>query len=136
MDLKKIDKKSIKIISLGLLGIIVLMVIFVFIKNLFSNHNLSYSKIEDKLVEAAENYYEVHKDELPNNGENKTISIDTLVESEKIKSLDNYLSKNIACTAEVKVYNNDGNYLYIPVLDCGEEYKTISIKNKIIVTTG
>lgn len=132
MDLKKIDKKSIKIISLGLLGIVVLIILFVVIKNLFSNHNLSYSKIENKLVAAAENYYKVHEDELPNNGENKTISVDTLVESEKIKSLDNYISDNVTCNAEVKVYNNDSNYLYIPALDCGDEYKTNSIKQHII----
>lgn len=132
MDLKKLDKKSIKIITLGLLGIIVLIILFVVIKNLFSNHNLSYDKLEDKLVTSAKKYYEVHKDELPSSGENKTISVDTLVESEKIKSLDNYISKDVTCTAEVKVYNNDGNYLYIPSLACGEEYKTTTIKKQLI----
>lgn len=132
MNLKKIDKKTLRLIFFGLLVLLVLIIIISIFGLIFSNRNLSYDKLEGKLIKATKEYYEHHKEELPGNTEIKKISVDTLVESEKIKSLDNYVSEGVICKAEVSVYNNDGNYSYIPFLDCGEAYVTLSLKDKII----
>lgn len=132
MDLKKIDKKTLRLIFWGLLGLLILIVVISIFALAFNKRNLSYDKLEDKLVKATKEYYEYHKDELPGNTETKKISIDTLIESEKIKSLDNYVPKDVTCNAEVSVYNNDGNYSYIPFLNCGEAYITSSLKDEII----
>ncbi len=128
--LKKIDAKYRIFVIIGIIMVVFIMVIA--IASLFTNHKMSFSKIEQKMKTAAQNYYEDHTDQLPvQDGDKVTITVDTLVEAKKIKSL-NQLSNVDSCTGTVTILNNNGYYLYLPYLDCGENYQTSTILSKII----
>lgn len=114
-------------------GFIVALFIFMGIVKLISGSRLSYDNVEIKLKNAAVEYYKDHSELLPN-VEGNTVSVDatTLHESKKIKSLDKIVKKGSSCTGEVKVQKNGDFYLYTPYLDCGEEYKTTNLTDKIL----
>ena len=131
MNLKKIDKKLYKYIVIAS-SVMALVIVFILVVSIMSGGRVSYSAAESKIKAAAISYYAAREDELPIVGESVTLSIDTLVEAEKIKSLDKLLKDESAtCTANVTVSNNNSYYLYSVILDCGEAYKTSLLTDKI-----
>lgn len=121
--IKKMDKKKMAI------GIIVFIVIIVCLiggsllyYNLFAKKN--FQEIETIMTNAAKEYYNYHQKELPtNSGESKSISISDLVASEYMKTTEEYLKdENIICKGSVNVTNVNGNFRYVPLLDCGKDY--------------
>ena len=128
--LKKIDAKYRLFVMVGI--IIILFVLIIAITSLFLNRKMSFTKIEQKMKSAAQSYYADRDDQLPKqDGEKVTVTVDALVEAKKMKTLDQ-LSKVEACTGSVTVLNNNGFYLYLPYLDCGENYQTSTIASHII----
>lgn len=120
-----------KIILISLL-VIVLIIIIIILVSVFKKTILTYSELEDKMQSAAIDYYESNKDKLPNDGSTITISYDTLEEDERLKSIDSYLEKGNTCSGRVVIRNTNDNYSYTPFLDCGDDYKTIELYNKIL----
>lgn len=122
------DKKTVKIavIVIGvLLGIILLIVAF---KSVVGD-KISYSKIENVMVRAAENYFESKPELLPadNFGETKIYTGD-LVSAGYMKEIVSYTKDNSnSCSGYVVVIKNDESYKYVPKLDCGSVYKTKSL---------
>lgn len=114
-------------------GFIVVLFIFMGISKAISGSRLSYDNVELKLKDAAISYYKDHSELLPKL-EGNTVSVDatTLQEAKKMKSLDKIVKKGITCTGEVTVQKNGEFYLYTPYLDCGEEYKTSNLTDKIL----
>ncbi len=128
--LKKINPKYRIFVVIG--SIIILFIVIIAIASIFTNRTLSFTKIEQKMKTAAQNYYNDNKEQLPlQDGGKTTITVDTLVEKSYIKPLDD-MSKVNACTGSITVLNNNGYYLYLPYLDCGDSYKTVTIASKII----
>ena len=113
-------------------GFIIVLFIFMGIVKAISGSRLSYDGVESKLKSAAISYYEDNKSLLPNVDGN-TLEVDdiTLVEAGKIKSLDKIAPKGSTCSGKVTVQKNGENYLYTPYLDCGDNYKTSNLTNKI-----
>lgn len=138
-SIKKVDKKII-IMAGMLLAIIVVIVIAIIVMSLTSSSNLSFEKIEEKLVIAAENYIGDNEDKLPKKvGEKIEINIETLLSGGYIKDLSEYTDENVKCGAKVIVAKTVSNYDYVPVLDCGKEYKTEFLYKKLlenVVTSG
>lgn len=129
------SKKRLLIISGGIVVFVILMIIILLLVNNLTKDK-GYTAIENKLLNAAQDYYADHKDLRPNDG-NKTVTITDgeLTSAGYIKNLSELTAKltNDSCTATVYVtYNKDTNgYRYTPILDCGENYKTETLASHI-----
>jgi len=120
-----------KIILIALIAIILLIILI----TIFSSSNsqkITYEQLENKMKEAATNYYKTNKDKLPKNGNSITISYNTLVESGNIEKMDKYLENSNMCTGKVTVKNINDKYIYTPYLDCGDDYKAIEFYSKVL----
>lgn len=96
-----------------------------------------YSDYEKKMVAAAKKYYKVNDKMLPS--ENNQISEVTLSKLIELKYMEDY-SKLKSCTGNVTVENKNGDYNYTSYLDCGDNYTSKLLFNRItdsknIVTT-
>lgn len=128
------DRKKLIYIMGGIMGGIILLVIIIFIVIGTSNKTLSYAKIESRLKTATENYLSDNENMLPKEeGGSTTIDFTTLEGGNYIKPLSKMLKEGISCSAKVIVTKNGENYLYSPMLNCGEEYKTEKFSSKILI---
>lgn len=138
--IKNLDNELLKKLGLiigGILVVLIILLIFIFI----NGGKLSYSQMENRILNAAKKYYKDNEKELPqNNNEVASISSDKLVEKKYIKDLAK-LSKNKkdTCTGNVTVTKNDDLYYYSVTLSCGNNYETKKLKDVIasdVVETG
>lgn len=126
----KIDDRLKKTMIISL-AVIFLIFVVVLIIGLIKNRNLSYSKVEDKMKEAAMAYYEDNSSKLPTEEENEVkVDVNTLVEGEYLKPLEKYIKKDKQCDGEIYVTLRNGDYIYTTYLNC-ENYSTNSLYNEI-----
>lgn len=126
-----INKKLITYLIIAIGGIVVLFIVLGII-SAFRGNRLSFEKVETKLKDAAVSYFQDRTNELPsNNGEQVVVDASILKEAGKIKDLSKITQKGAVCTGKVVVEKNGDYYLYTPYLDCGEDYKTINLTDKI-----
>lgn len=139
--IKYLDKKT-KIMLLSMLGVIFLIILLAIFANAFKSKLYSYAEVEDKMVLAAKAYYaeEENVSLLPTDGQELTITVNTLTTGNFMKSLTSLLKDGNDCTGEIRVSNAAGVYTYLPYLNCGEAYYSSELYNKMIakdlVTTG
>lgn len=122
-------------------GIMILIIVIFAIVSSVAGKTLSYEKIEEKMQNAAMNYYQSRETELPKtNGSTITIDTTTLVESKNLKALDKMAPKGVSCSGKVIVTKNGDNYLYSPILNCGTEYQSkklyevVTDKSNIVIS--
>lgn len=126
-----LNKKLITYLIIAIGGLILLFIILGIISSIKGNR-LSFDRVESKMKDAAISYYKDRVVELPgNNGGKVEIDVNTLKEAGKIKDLSKITKKGAVCTGKVVVEKNGDYYLYTPYLDCGEDYKTVSLTDKI-----
>ena len=132
------EKKKMIFILGGFVGVLILIIAIVCIFFLFQNHTLTYTQIEDKLKSSAIKYYEDHKDLLPqDDGDEERIEASTLIHEELLDSFaDMTGDEDTLCSGYVVVSNVRGTYVYTPYLECGEDYKTETLAEHILKTTG
>ena len=124
MNIKKLDKKLILYIGVGI-GIVIFFLTLLFIFKSISGNKISISKLETKMKDAATEYYKYKPELLPiENGNTTKVTIEELVNAKKLKSLDKLLKDDLTCDGYVKVSKNNNYYSYMPYLDCGNDYKT------------
>ncbi|MDD6878626.1 MAG: hypothetical protein PUD59_00125 [bacterium] len=128
------DNGKNKILIGMLLGIFVFIIIIIFIVNIFNGQSLSYSDMENKLIDASKKYYNEHSNLLPiNDGDEIEITSKTLSENEYMKDLNKYQkNKNVTCSGIVKVTKNGNYYNYSPYLECGDLYTTTYLYEKLL----
>lgn len=107
-----------------IMGATVLIIIVLIIVNSCSGSGNSYEKIEEKMVNAAKEYYSTRKSRLPKE-EDSTIkvTIGTLIDEELLKEIKDPKNKSQTCEGYVEVKRVDGNYSYIPFLTCKGNYE-------------
>ncbi len=131
-NIKKVDRKILTMLVF-LVVVIVIIIIAVICVLLFSNRKLSYSKIEDKIKNAAVTYYGDHKDNLPEEvGETSTVTVDELVSNKYVKDLSKYTAKGVSCGGRVVVRKTVSGYDYVPFLSCGKAYESVLLSEKLI----
>jgi hypothetical protein len=141
INFKNMDKRMITYLGIGI-GSIVLLIIILFILKIIVGNRIDSKQLENKMKNAAIEYYKKYPDKLPStSGNSVSISIDELVEAGNLKSLDKLLDKGLTCEGKVNVSNNNGFYLYQPNIKCSDNYETNSLYKRIlndnsIVTTG
>ena len=134
-NLKKFDKKVVARVTLVLSIIVILVVAIIIIKLIIGNH-IGYDKIENKMVEAAKEYFS--EDEKGINKFKKigsqeiSVSTDTLVNEGYLTNLDKLVpNKDDECKGKVVVKTNNNYVLYSPYLDCKKAYKTKTLAEVI-----
>lgn len=126
------SRKTLIILGSSLIGLLILLLLFVWLLTVFSNHYYSYETVEEKIVEATEKYYNNNPEMLPIGNGKYNLSYNTLVEKEYIKPLNKMIKGGEKCTAEIIVINNDNKYSYVPKLSCNEVYETKELYKKVI----
>lgn len=109
-----------------LAGTIILIIILVVIGSCGNNSGgySSYEQIEEKMIIAAKKYYETRNDKLPKEESSSIkVSTSTLIEAELLKEIKSPSNKNNTCGGYVEVTKVDGEYAYIPYLEC-DNYET------------
>ncbi len=109
-----------------LAGTIILIIILVVIGSCGNNRGgySSYEQIEEKMIIAAKKYYETRNDKLPKEESSSIkVSTSTLIEAELLKEIKSPSNKNNTCGGYVEVTKVDGEYAYIPYLEC-DNYET------------
>ena len=110
-----------------LVGIIVLFLLL-FLISIFFKKTYSYDDVEAIMVTAAEDYFKDHPKRLPQSENQRVeIDVDTLVASEYMDEMIEYTGEDISCEGQVTVQTNGDGYMYIPRLDCGDDYVTRSL---------
>ncbi len=129
-NIKRIDRKM--LMMLGVLGaVILIIVVAIIVVSLTSGGKLSYSKIENKMVEAAEKYYRDNANSLPSAvGDEVEIDVSTLASGGYMRNLSEY--NNSSCSGKVLVGKVSNGYDYVASLDCGEDYKTRFLVDKLL----
>ena len=137
-DLKK---KLIKVIGIILLVIVVLVIISS-ISSKVSKKNYSYEEIEQIMEDAAKTYFKDHSDYLPKR-DNQIVELNiiNLVQEGYMKDLSEYTKEGVMCTGKISVSKNNNEYLYLPILNCGDAYSGKSLvdavkENSNIVSSG
>ena len=126
--LKSMNKKYLVIIA-SIFAVLFLIIIIVAITRSCSKPGRNYENAEKKLVDGAKKYFKANPDAKPAEGKSTTVTSSTLVDGNYMKTLSSYL-KDTSCVGDVKVYNNGGQYLVVPNLECAE-YKTTHLSDKI-----
>lgn len=127
------DKKLITYLLIAL-GFVIFIFVFFGIISIFKGKRLSFSKVEEKLKSAAVSFYKDYPGSLPQiNGEEIIVDSSTLSGAKKMQELSKITPKGSICTGRVVIQKNGEFYLYTPYLDCGNDYITDSLYNKIML---
>jgi len=135
------SKKLVKFMIIGV-ALIALLFGTLWVISLFRGGKLSFEKIENKMISAAESYYENNPKLLPVGDYSKAeLNVATLAKEGYMKTLAEYVAEDVTCTGKVVVVKNRDNYAYIPKLSCGEDYSTTTLgetitKKSNLVTEG
>ena len=130
--IKNIDNELLKKLLI-IIGVIIVLLIGLLVFIFITGGKLSYSQMENRILNAAKNYYKDNEKELPqNNNEIVSISSDKLVEEKYLKDLTkSSKNKNDTCTGNATVTKNDDLYYYSVSLSCGNNYETKKLKDVI-----
>lgn len=118
-------RKKLIFLAAIIIGGVVIIAIIMFAVSVLFPKAYTYDEIEKIMTSAAEAYFEDHPNRLPQS-DSERVDIDTeiLASGEYMKPMIEYTGENLSCSGYVSVQTNGDNYLYIPRLDCGEEYVT------------
>lgn len=135
------DKKKMIYILSAVMGVMIIFIVIIALVSSCSNKKLSYEKIETQLKTAATSYFN-NNSSLPNEeGNSVTVDASTLVSGGYMKELSEMVEEGVNCSAKVIVTKNGDNYLYSPILNCGDKYQTrklsdVIMKDNPVTTTG
>lgn len=129
------DKKMYKYIGI-LLGLILLLVIFIWLTNVFTGGNkLSYESLEKKLIDAAKDYAKDYSAIYPTEiGTSTVISSTVLINNNYINEFSSYLNDtDVVCNGSVEIYMVEEDYYnFTTDFNCGNKYSNIKLYEKII----
>lgn len=125
--LKNMDKKKLYLVIGFFVAIIIILFGGAFVYNKFF-YKRSYTEIENIMVNASKNYLAKNKNRFPKNyNDVVTLSDSDLVGAEEMDAISEYLKDETStCSGNVTVTNINGQYRYVPTLDCGNKYKTVT----------
>lgn len=139
-DKKNYEKNSSIYILVGFVILLIIIITLVVVVNKKEKKASGYTDVESRLVSAAKRYYEKYPEQLPQMSVPTSIDAEKLIENSYLKPFSEMVDENVECTGHVKVYKNDDNYAYFPYLNCGTNYKSTKLSDKIkednLVTDG
>lgn len=129
---KNYEKNSSIYMLVGFIILLIIIITLVVVVNKKEKKAAGYTDVETKLVNAAKKYYEKYPEQLPQMSVPTSIDAEKLIENSYLKPFSEMVDENTQCTGHVKIYKNDDNYAYFPYLNCGTNYKSTKLKDKII----
>lgn len=131
--MKDLGKKKLIMIAGGIVALVVLIVIILLIYNAIFGKT-SYKDIENKVLNAAKEYYSDNASLLPKDESEEVTTTDaSLTAAGYLKSMSE-LTKDmdgVTCSATVIVSYASGEYRYTPILNCGSAYSTATLTSYI-----
>lgn len=139
MDLLR-DSRMRPLIIVVVLFLVILVGAWIFSSLGGATSSLGYVELENKIANAAEEYFEDNEGKLPETlDEEVEVDVDTLISEEYMKSIDEYLKDEDSCSGKAIVRYTNLGYVYKGYLDCGNSYTTELFKDvltKDVVTSG
>lgn len=135
------DELRKKLLFLGaiILGGVLVLFLILFIVSSVMGRNYTYDDMEEIMTNAAMAYFEDNPDKLPSENQRVEIDVATLAASGYMDEMVEYTGEDSTCTGKVTVQTNGDDYLYIPNLQCGDDYTTQSLQEVVtdkVVTEG
>lgn len=125
------EQKTMRVFGAVIAGFVILILIIFLIASC-SKKSYTFESLEKTMLEVAKQYYETSKDLPKNDKETRTITLTQMINNGDINSISKLFNKDISCEGNVTITNNNGLYLYTPYLNCGKEYETKYLSDKII----
>ena len=117
-------------IAIGAMTVVLILVLW--IASLVSGSRVTYEDVEGIMSDAAKGYFADHQDYLPkNDGDVVEVDVANLVAEGRMKDLSKYFGEGV-CTGSVQVEKTGADYLYTPYLNCGNEYQSIELFQKVL----
>ena len=135
------EKKTLIIGGGVIIGVLILLLVFVWLLSILKPHYYSYFEAEELISKATNKYFKEHADQLPVQDGKTPFYYDTLVEGKYIKPLNKVLKDGDNCGVDIFVDKSGNNYDYITKLNCGENYQTREfyaqvLQDQDVVTVG
>lgn len=122
------------------MGIFILVIIFVMIiASCSGNRTYTYKELENKMVSLAKQKYNDDSLLPKENGGSLEVSLQSFVDEGSLKNIQDIVENNSVCSGHVEIINNNDNYLYLPYLNCGADYKSKTLYETLtnnVVTMG
>lgn len=127
------DQKTMKMFGYIIAGFAIFIVILFLISSC-ANKKYTFEKLENRMLKVAKEMYENNEKELPaQDKDSKTITLKKMISDGKIEEIEKLFDRDdLKCNGTVTITNNNGYYNYSPYLNCGKEYETKYLKDKII----
>ena len=125
------NKRILIKIGVAIISVIVLIFAVVFVIKLM-NRKISYTSLEDQLVNATSNYLKAHPEYYPTKeSPTFTIAAETLVNEKYIKKEIGKLVKD-TCSAQVEVHYQNDAYQVKPMVSC-TKYESLLLYDKVLL---
>ena len=118
------EKKTIIIGGGVIIGVLILLLVFVWILSILKPRYYNYFEAEELISKATSKYFKEHPDELPTYEGKTPFDYNKLVEGKYIKPINKVLKDGDNCSVDIFVDKNENVYDYITKLNCGERYQT------------
>lgn len=131
--MKDLGKKKLIMIGAGIIGLVILIIVILLVYNAVFG-KVTYESIENKVLNAAKEYYADHTELLPKNANEEVSTTDSaLTSAGYLESMSKLTSKmkGVSCKATVMVSYAGGDYRYTPLLDCGKKYSSKTLASYI-----
>ena len=126
------ERKTIYIMCGSVIGVLLLIIVGLWIVSNLGPRYYEYSQVESMIVTATEKYYRDNPIYLPTDDGTYNLSYSKLVTDGYIKSLGELVKNGDVCSANITVIKKGDAFTYIPYLNCGDEYTTYELANKIL----
>ncbi len=133
--------KKLFIICGGIIGGLLLLLLIVWLISVSKPKYITYEALEKKITAASKNYVKDNESKFTQDNARYNLSYQALVNGEYIKPMEELVKDSENCVASVTIRKVDGEFIYIPYLNCGDKYTTIELYKQILndnptVTTG
>lgn len=127
------DQKTMKMFAY-IIGGFVIFIMMLFLISSCTNKKYTFEKLENQMLKVAKDMYKDNEKDLPSQDkDSKTITLKKMISEGKIEEIEKLFDRDdLKCNGTVTITNNNGYYNYSPYLNCGKEYETTYLKDKII----
>ena len=125
-------KRMVRFMLIVILVMVSILLILYFL-SLSIKHNYTYREVETIMKKAAISYFKDYPEHLPLE-EGSIVEIDSsnLANAGKMRPLVEYVGEDKTCSGVVQVEKSGSDYLYVPYLNCGDDYTTLELYRKVL----
>ncbi len=126
------ERKTIYIMCGSVIGVLLIIILGLWLVSMMGPKYKDYSEVEAMIEKATDKYYRDNPQFLPLDDGTYNLSYTALVSDGYIKPLGELVENGDVCSANITVIKKGDVFTYIPYLNCGDEYTTNELANKIL----